>query len=135
MGTTVRLLIGVFCLLRGLMVFSMWWNANTPSTSYKNAFNHPRLFCCISDKPPCKPASACMIRAEQRIVLPEDLSSTMPKRIDWVAYGVANTICGVLVVFNKHPIVGALLGVLLTFKLQPAYILPETLETVSVLQV
>lgn len=134
MGRTVRLAIGVFCLLRGLMVFSMWLNANTPKSSYKNAFNHPLLFCCISDQPPCKPASACSIRAEERFVLPEDVMRTRPRRIEWIAYGIANTICGVLVVFNKHPVVGALVGVLLTFKLQPEYILPNTLETVTSFQ-
>lgn len=131
MGTTIRLAVGVFCLMRGLMVFSMWMNANIPSASYKNAFNHPLLFCCISESPPCKPASACLVRAEDRYILVDDVARTRPTRTAWIAYGVANTICGLLVVFNKHPIVGALVGLLLTFWLQPAYILPETFETVA----
>lgn len=135
MGTTVRLAIGGFCLMRGLMVLAMWLNANKPSSGYKNAFNHPKLFCCINDQPPCKPSSACIIRAEDRYILVEDVSSTRPARTAWIAYGVANAICGVLVVFNKHPIVGALVGVLLTFWLQPEYILPETFETVSTVYV
>ncbi len=65
----------------------------------------------------------------------EDVSSTRPARTAWIAYGIANGICGVLVVFNKHPIVGALVGVLLTFWLQPEYILPETFENVSTVYV
>lgn len=135
MGLVVRSIVGIFCFLRGLMVFSMWYNANSPGASYRNPFNHPALFCCVSDKEPCRPSSSCSIRAEDdRLITIEDIRATSPRRVEWMAFGMANFICGVLVVFNKHHIIGALVGALLNMLLQPVYHLPDTLVNVTSLR-
>jgi hypothetical protein len=135
MGLVVRSVVGIFCFLRGLMVFSMWYNANSPGASYRNPFNHETLFCCVSDKEPCRPFVSCSIRAEDgRLITLQDIRATARTRVAWIAFGFANFVCGALVVFNKHPIIGAVVGALLNMMLQPVYQLPDTLVNVTTLR-